>query len=321
MDAMDHELVERLTQFMESHGPIADAGATDDEIELLKASQGVSRLPADLVNYLKLCGWADFEPGIEFNLRWMFEMKTWVREDPALSAALDDVGDDVLVFWASQGCNYLVLDVSREDTASVYQLNETGDPSIRVATSFSEFIHHQIAALRDSEATHRGSLWIRGAWDRNWASKPVTVEQSSTGLERVNGAGTFRVTSTGMAPTLTPGQEIHVRESVDVSRTDVVVFVTPDDTGDVWVKRIVGLGGETVSVREGCVEIDGHPLGEPYVNGEYDGTPDFAPCTVPNGAVFLLGDHRYNSWDSRVFGPIDASAIIGVVDLSNQDDP
>jgi signal peptidase I len=187
--------------------------------------------------------------------------------------------------------------------------------------SFSEFIDDHMAGLRDLQA-RLGDVWARDAWDRDWASKPPVDTNPAPALSRVEGTDRYFVASTGMAPTIVVGDEIHVRQpTIELARKDIVVFQASDCDGGVLVKRVIGLSGETISVREGCVEIDGVRLDEPYVNGEYDGTPDFVPVTVPEDAVLLLGDNRHNSWDSRVFGPIDVSAIIGVVDLSSRDDP
>ncbi len=99
-----------------------------------------------------------------------------------------------------------------------------------------------------------------------------------------------------------------------VHRGDVVVFRRPPSVNaseKVLIKRVIGLSGETVRGRDGKVWIDGRLLEEPYVNGVCDGTQDFAAVTVPAGDVFVMGDNRCDSTDSRVFGPIKKSSIIG----------
>ena len=79
---------------------------------------------------------------------------------------------------------------------------------------------------------------------------------------------------------------------------------------DDFIKRIVGLPGETVSIRNNTVYIDGKPLAEPYLP---PGTKmaDMAPVTIPAGDVWVMGDNRAHSSDSRVFGPIREKDIIG----------
>jgi signal peptidase I len=99
-----------------------------------------------------------------------------------------------------------------------------------------------------------------------------------------------------------------------VHRGDVVVFKRPPSVNAaerVLIKRVIGLPGEKVSGRDGKVWIGNRVLDEPYVNGVCKGTQDFAAVTVPAGDVFVMGDNRCDSTDSRVFGPIRKSSIIG----------
>lgn len=99
-----------------------------------------------------------------------------------------------------------------------------------------------------------------------------------------------------------------------VHRGDVVVFHRPPGLNaaeKVLIKRVIALGGETVSAHDSKVWIGNRPLAEPYVNPSCDGTVDFAPVRVPKGDVFVMGDNRCDSSDSRVFGPIPTSSIIG----------
>ncbi|HZE50394.1 MAG TPA: signal peptidase I [Jatrophihabitantaceae bacterium] len=99
-----------------------------------------------------------------------------------------------------------------------------------------------------------------------------------------------------------------------VHRGDVVVFHRPpgvDAPENVLIKRVIGLPGETVSGHDGKVWIGSRSLEESYVNPACHGTTDFAAVTVPSGRYFMMGDNRCNSSDSRVFGPIPKSSIIG----------
>ncbi len=85
----------------------------------------------------------------------------------------------------------------------------------------------------------------------------------------------------------------------DPKRGDIVIFRFPDDEKQLFIKRVIGLPGETLFIQDGKVYINGSetPLDEPYVNGEPLG--DYGPVTVPEGAYFMLGDNRNNSADSR----------------------
>ena len=83
----------------------------------------------------------------------------------------------------------------------------------------------------------------------------------------------------------------------DPKRGDIVVFPYPDDESVDYIKRIIGLPGETIEGKEGLVYIDGKPLNEPYVRASLD--QDFGPYTIPEDSYFMMGDNRNNSADSR----------------------
>jgi signal peptidase I len=99
-----------------------------------------------------------------------------------------------------------------------------------------------------------------------------------------------------------------------VHRGDVVVFTRPPSvptTDADLVKRVVGLPGESVRAAGGTVYVDNRALTEPYVAPDCHGTANFGPTTVPTGDVFVMGDNRCDSMDSRSFGPIPQSTIVG----------
>ncbi len=128
----------------------------------------------------------------------------------------------------------------------------------------------------------------------------------------------FFIPSESMQSTLVEGDRVLVNKLTDsageVSRGDVVVFgrppnEPPSDIEDL-IKRVVGLPGDTVEGRDGIVYIDGAPLDEGYLD---DGTitSEFGPVVVPDGHLFVMGDNRGNSRDSRFFGPIDGDLLVG----------
>lgn len=79
---------------------------------------------------------------------------------------------------------------------------------------------------------------------------------------------------------------------------------------DEFIKRVIALPGETVEGRSGHVYINGKELREPYLAGTVV-TSTFAPITVPKGQLWVMGDNRGNSGDSRVFGPISQKTVVG----------
>ena len=83
----------------------------------------------------------------------------------------------------------------------------------------------------------------------------------------------------------------------DPKRGDIVVFPFPDDESVDYIKRIIGLPGDTVEGKGGLVYINGKPLNEPYVMAPIDS--DFGPYEVPEDGYFMMGDNRNNSADSR----------------------
>jgi signal peptidase I len=93
-----------------------------------------------------------------------------------------------------------------------------------------------------------------------------------------------------------------------VHRGDIVAF-RHGASSEAYLKRVIGLPGDRVSIRRGIVLIDGKPLAEPYVR--YRDNRSEPEVTVPAGAYYVLGDNRRNSDDSRDWGFVPTSAIIG----------
>lgn len=80
-------------------------------------------------------------------------------------------------------------------------------------------------------------------------------------------------------------------------RGDIVIFKNPDDESVLYIKRLIGMPGETLEIYDGKVYIDGKALDEPYLNVVTEGT--FGPYEIPEGSYFMMGDNRNNSADSR----------------------
>lgn len=136
----------------------------------------------------------------------------------------------------------------------------------------------------------------------------------------------YTVPTGSMEPTIQIGdnifaQKITLNLGQDVEPGDIVVFENPESTSDhdILVKRVIAVEGQTVSFEGGKVLVDGVPLDEPYAQGmTYElfstspGTTLSFPYTVPEGHVWVMGDNRENSADSRYFGPVPKENLIGV---------
>ena len=124
-----------------------------------------------------------------------------------------------------------------------------------------------------------------------------------------------KVEGTSMAPMISDQERIFINKLVyrfePIERGDVVVFWYPLDRTKSFIKRVVGLPGETVEIRRGRVSVDGRELTERYILAEYLDSSNFGPVKVPPGEYFVMGDHRDSSNDSRVFGPVPDQYIYG----------
>lgn len=124
-----------------------------------------------------------------------------------------------------------------------------------------------------------------------------------------------KVEGTSMAPLLTDQERIFINKFVyrfePIERGDVVVFWYPLDHSKSFIKRVIGLPGEMVEIRQGRVYVDGQRLEEPYVPPRYSDASTYGPVRVPSGEYFLMGDHRTSSNDSRVFGSVPSRYIYG----------
>jgi signal peptidase I len=136
----------------------------------------------------------------------------------------------------------------------------------------------------------------------------------------------YKVQQTSMEQTLEPDQYVLVDKLTPrwapYARGDIVVFDPPETFasggGVPFIKRVIGLPGDRVELRDGKVFVNGTQLDEPYIyrDGGVPQTTDAQPggqslWYVPTGDLLVMGDHRQDSSDSRVFGPIEISHVIG----------
>lgn len=137
----------------------------------------------------------------------------------------------------------------------------------------------------------------------------------------------YKVQQQSMQRTLEPEEYVLVDKLTPrfdtYKRGDIVVFTPPEDWGDdgtPFIKRVIATGGDTLEIKDdGLVYVNGDALEEPYVYRDEPGDPpqattaplDRSTWTIPAGELFLMGDHRANSADSRTFGPVEVDNIIG----------
>lgn len=133
----------------------------------------------------------------------------------------------------------------------------------------------------------------------------------------------FIVEGESMETTLHNAEKLVVNKAIylfrEPQRGDIIVFHAEEKRD--YIKRVIGVPGDTVEVRDDVLYLNGQPVEEPYLRekreeAKQQGIPlteDFGPVTVPEGHVFVMGDNRLNSRDSRSYalGPIDIDKVVG----------
>lgn len=122
-----------------------------------------------------------------------------------------------------------------------------------------------------------------------------------------------QVTGPSMLPHVQPGELVLINTLAyrfgPIKRGDIVALTHDEATAQTFLKRIVALPGDRVRIDRGTLLVNGTPVAEPYVS--FRDHRDVAETTVPPHGLYVLGDNRAESEDSRTWGPIDEGAIIG----------
>jgi signal peptidase I len=145
----------------------------------------------------------------------------------------------------------------------------------------------------------------------------------------------FKIPSGSMKPTLLIGDHILVNKFIygvkipfirknlisisEPKRGDVIVFIYPEDRSKDFIKRVIGVGGDTIEIRNKKIFLNGLPFQDTHgvyvddfiIPGTIQPRDNFGPMTVPKGAVFTMGDNRDQSYDSRFWGVVDLKDVLG----------
>ena len=145
----------------------------------------------------------------------------------------------------------------------------------------------------------------------------------------------FKIPSSSMENTLLVGDHIFVNKFIygyhvpytkgrilsfsTPKRGDILVFVFPEDPSKDFIKRVIAVPGDTVEIRQKALLVNGNPVDEPYAryadgrnaDGFLRARDNMAPVRVPEGKLFMMGDNRDRSYDSRFWGFVDMEAVIG----------
>ncbi len=134
----------------------------------------------------------------------------------------------------------------------------------------------------------------------------------------------YKIASKSMTPCLHNGDrvfaDLKAPETVGVGTFDLVIFPFPKDPSREFIKRVIGMPGEVIEIKKQVVYIDGEPLHEPYVYHSKPVSEDphsirdnLTPVTVPENHIFVLGDNRENSMDSRHWGFVNVNEVLGIM--------
>ncbi len=145
----------------------------------------------------------------------------------------------------------------------------------------------------------------------------------------------FKIPSGSMKPTLLIGDHILVNKFIygvkipfirknlisisEPKRGDVIVFIYPEDRSKDFIKRVIGVGGDTIEIRNKKIFLNGLPFQDTHgvyvddfiIPGTIQPRDNFGPMTVPKGAVFTMGDNRDQSYDSRFWGVVELKDVLG----------
>jgi signal peptidase I len=168
------------------------------------------------------------------------------------------------------------------------------------------------APIEDSAKDSHSGLWGALSWVRDLAFSVLIAVILIVFIYQP-----VKVEGTSMMPGLTDQERIFINKFTyrfglgSIERGDTVVFWWPLDRDKSYIKRVIGLPGDTVQIANGDVLVNGKKLIEDYVPEEYRDNTSWGPKAVPPDSYFVLGDHRSSSSDSRTWGYVRRGDIYG----------
>ncbi|MGA1597899.1 MAG: signal peptidase I [bacterium] len=205
---------------------------------------------------------------------------------------------------------------------------------LRALPASGELQPQESLILRQAKGYFRLDKWIHNRTLREWVEALIFALVVAT-VVRTYIVAPFKIPSGSMLPTIQIGDHIFAsmwsygfkvpfsQEKLapqEVLRGDIVIFPYPRDPSIDYIKRAIGLPGETIEVRNDQVFINGEPLEEPYAYFDPQQrfqsratapVSFFGPVKIPEGKLFVMGDNRYNSADSRFWGFVDINTLMG----------
>ena len=209
---------------------------------------------------------------------------------------------------------------------------------VKKLSQAKELMEKKSDLLKAAKGFLRLDLMIPNRTIREWTEALIFAVVVAT-VVRTYFFAPFQIPSGSMLPTIQIGDHIfasmytygspipftdHKLFKKPVKRGDIVIFPYPQDPSIDYIKRAVGLPGETLEIRDDQVFINEKPLNEPYAYFEpnerksrqaqgLDAAPSsrYGPVKIPKGKLFAMGDNRYNSADSRFWGFVDIDTITG----------
>lgn len=170
---------------------------------------------------------------------------------------------------------------------------------------------------REMRRDRQRRKWLRG-WRGGFREFVVTILVAAVvvfGVVRPFVVEAYRIPSASMVPTLQIGDRVLANKFIyhftKPKRGDIVIFDGVDESDDTLIKRVVGVGGDRIRVQGKTLYVNGEAQEEPYVNKKVPSRGSYPTERVPKGYIFVMGDNRGNSADSRVFGPVPLENVEG----------